>query len=106
MREAIVGAIVGALATWLMTDGWKKLRGWRRPKLHPLARLRRWGRLRRLRAGRYVERLTIGETQDVMENPGLEKLHPQVRADIEEGSRKMAEAARGFQLPTFRMPRR
>ncbi len=88
-----VAAIVG-LAGW----GWKRWGRW-----HPVRRLRnsvsRAYRMRRLRAGKYVTNLSAAEYEAVLENPGIESLHPQVRADVEEAIRDIEAELGKWRVP-------
>jgi len=98
MVEVIVGAVVGSIATWLLPAAWSHWRK-RRPVQRLRAFLHRGNRMRRLRAGEYVPNVSDAEYSAVLESPGLEKLHPQVRADHEGALRAAAERRRDAWIP-------
>jgi hypothetical protein len=60
---------------------------------------RRAYRMRRLRGGKYVANLSIAEFQDAAERPGIDALHPQVRAEVEKALRDAVNEAGKWRLP-------
>ncbi len=88
MFEAIILAIAGALVSLLAPRAWK-----RSAELIRRARgaVRREYRMWRLRRGKYVAHLTVAEYERLVKDPGLDALHPQLRAEVDRALRAMAE---------------